>query len=297
MNPAMPTTVHVGIAQMVASVLDPKANAKATSAAIDAAADLGASVVIMPELITTGYLTDREALLPIAERVDGTGPCLRAWRAKAKERKVTVVGGFAERAGDRLFNSAVTIDSAGEISSLYRKLHLFGRERECFDRGDLGLPVVTVDGIRIGVLVCYDLRFPEAMRILALQGAELIAVPTAWVSGFDRNVPAQGRIAQVDGAIVQANLNQVYVACADQVGGAAVGGFLGRSVAITPFGDLCVSPLSPVEEDLAIFDMDTDEVYRARHRGLGIDPFENRRTDVYGELLGYLLPAQTKEQK
>ena len=89
----------------------------------------------------------------------------------------------------------------------------------------------------------------------------------------------------------------MYVACADQVGGAAVGGFLGRSVAITPFGDLCVSPLSPVEEDLAIFDMDTDEVYRARHRGLGIDPFENRRTDVYGELLGYLLPAQTKEQK
>lgn len=110
----MPTTVRVGIAQMVATALDPKANAKATSAAIDAAADLGASVVIMPELIATGYLTDRKALFPIAESVDGTGPCLRAWRSKAKERGVTVVAGFAERAGERLFNSAVTIDSAGK---------------------------------------------------------------------------------------------------------------------------------------------------------------------------------------
>ncbi|MDO8310040.1 MAG: nitrilase-related carbon-nitrogen hydrolase [Actinomycetota bacterium] len=287
----MPTTVRVGIAQLHAIPLDPLANAVTTVAAIEAAVDDGASVVVLPELVASGYVPDRDALLPIAESLDRPGPCLAAWQTAAASLGVTVIAGFAERDGNRLFNSAVTIDPSGQVASLYRKLHLFGPEWTCFEPGDLGLPIVRVGGVSIGVLVCYDLRFPEVMRIMALSGAELIAVPTAWVAGFDKVVPADGRIGQVDGAIVQANLNQVYVACADQVGQTASHAFLGRSVAVTPFGEACVGPMSPTASEVSVFDVDTAEIPRARHRGPGIDPFENRRTDVYGELLGYRAPA------
>jgi predicted amidohydrolase len=134
------------------------------------------------------------------------------------------------------------------------------------------------------------------MRILALRGAELIAVPTAWVAGFDRVVPEHGRIAQVDGAIVQANLNQVYVACADQVGTSGRTAFLGRSVAVGPYGDILAGPLSPTDEDLTTITVDAVEVERARHRGPGIDPLENRRTDVYDAYLGYSVADEDRRE-
>lgn len=282
---------RVAVVQMRSQPLDPITNATATSAGIERCAAAGATVVVLPELVATGYRVNREELAPIAESVSDPGPVLTAWTQTARRLGVAVVGGFAERAGDRLFNSAATIDETGEIVSVYRKLHLFGRERDCFEPGDRGLPIVTVAGVRIGVLVCYDLRFPEAMRIMALRGAELIAVPTAWVAGFDRSVPPDGRIGHVDGVIVQANLNQVFVACADTVGEISGVAFLGRSVVVSPFGELLAGPLSPDADEYAIVDVDVAQVEAARHRGPGIDPLANRRTDVYGTELGYREPV------
>lgn len=288
--------IRVSLAQMSAVPLDAAANAAATSAAIDRAARDGAQLVVLPELIGTGYVTDAEALAAVAEDVDSPGPVLQAWSDAARRTGACIVGGLAERSGDRLYNSAVCIDETGAIVDVYRKLHLFGREHEGFTAGDRGLPIVELAGLRVGVLVCYDLRFPEAMRILALRGAELIAVPTAWVAGFDRVVPEHGRIAQVDGAIVQANLNQVYVACADQVGTSGRTAFLGRSVAVGPYGDILAGPLSPTDEDLTTITVDAVEVERARHRGPGIDPLENRRTDVYDAYLGYSVADEDRRE-
>lgn len=282
---------NVALVQARAARLDTEANIASSVREIERSAGHGASVVVLPELYASGYVDDRAALEPIAEDVRRPGRCLSAWMAAAREFEVAIVGGFAEKEGDRLFNSAVTIDPSGEVVSVYRKLHLFGSERDCFEPGDLGLPIVRVDDLMIGVVVCYDLRFPEVLRILALRGAELVAVPTAWVAGFDKSTPANGRIGQVDGVIVQANLNQIYVGCADQVGTSGQHLFLGRSIAISPFGEILAGPASPTEEELVIFAMDADEVDRARHRGKGIDPLENRRTDVYGDLLGYQEPA------
>lgn len=287
--------IRVSLAQMAAVALDTAANAAATSAAIDRAARDGAQLVVLPELIGTGYVTDADALAAVAEDVSAPGPVLRAWSEAARRTGTCVVGGLAERSGGRLYNSAVCIDETGAIAGVYRKLHLFGREHDGFTPGDRGLPIVELAGLRVGVLVCYDLRFPEAMRILALRGAELIAVPTAWVAGFDRVVPEHGRIAQVDGAIVQANLNQVYVACADQVGAAGRTTFLGRSVAVGPYGDVLAGPLSPTDEGLTTITVDATEVAAARHRGPGIDPLENRRTDVYDAYLGYSMADERKE--
>jgi len=282
--------VQVAVCQVRAHALDPEANATTTVATIERAARDGARLVILPELAASGYGVERTALLAVAESVANPGPVLQAWRSAARRLKVAIVGGLAEVDGDRLFNSAVTIDESGEIVSVYRKLHLFAGERDCFAPGDLGLPIVTVLGMRVGVIVCYDLRFPEAMRILALRGAELIAVPTAWVAGFDRRPPS-GRIGQVDGAIVQANLNQVYVACADTVGAIDPFTFLGQSVVVSPYGQALAGPLSGTYEDIAHVTVDPAAVAAARHRGPGIDPFENRRADVYAADLGYREPV------
>ena len=289
---------RVAMVQMRSAPLEPLANAVTTSAAITRCAQEGSTLVVLPELAATGYIPDRGALEPLAESVADPGPVLSAWVEAARTQQVAVIGGFAEREGDNLYNSAVTIDATGRIISIYRKRHLFGRERECFEPGDLGLPIANVSGVEVGVLVCYDLRFPEAMRIMALRGAEVIAVPTAWVSGFDKRVPATGRIGQIDGVVVQANLNQVFVVCADTVGVVSDLAFLGRSVAVNPFGEIIAGPLSPDQEECTIVDIDVAEVSAARHRGLGIDPFANRRTDVYGAELGYqyVSPREKKEK-
>jgi predicted amidohydrolase/alkylhydroperoxidase/carboxymuconolactone decarboxylase family protein YurZ len=270
--------VNVAVAQVGAVPLDTGANARRTVAAIADAAARGAGIVVLPELVATGYEPDDDRIEQAAEPGDGSGPVLSAWRAAAAEHGVAVIGGFCERDGDRLFNAVAVIDRAGALLGVYRKLHLFGSENRRFAPGDLGLRTFDLDGVKVGVLVCYDLRFPEALRALALEGADLIAVPTAWVAAFDRAPPADGEsIGQVDGVLVQANLSQVYVACADLVGERV----LGRSVIASPYGEPLAGPLSATEEDLAVADVDPDEARRAQVRGEGISPRQDRRTDVY----------------
>jgi predicted amidohydrolase len=276
--------VIVAVAQLRAAPLDVAANIARAVAAIGAASD--ADIVVLPELMSTGYLLDAARIGPLAEPADGTGPVLSAWRAAARRHDVAVVGGFAEADGGRLYNAAAIIDRRGEMVGHYRKLHLFAGERNVFSPGDRGLPVVELDGVTLGVLICYDLRFPEALRVLALQGAELVAVPTAWVRGFDRRVGAE-RSGQLDGVIVQANLNQVFVACADQVGTSEAFEFLGGSLVVSPYGESLVGPLSNDAEQTVSVAVDLDEAQHARERGEGISPRRDRRTDVYGALLGY----------
>jgi N-carbamoylputrescine amidase len=281
------SAVTVAVAQLAATPFDREANLALTEAAVRSAVDSGASLVVLPELVSTGYVMDGARLRDHAESFHAPGPILNGWSRMTRELQVTIVGGFAELDGDDLYNSVVVIGPDGLSHGLYRKLHLFGKEQGLFQPGNLGLPVVDVAGIRIGVLVCYDLRFPEAMRILALQGAQLIVVPTAWVSGYDADDQVGGRIGQVDGALVQANLNCVFLCCADHVGETDDTEFLGRSVIVDPFGRPLAGPLSPHDPDVAVARLDLDSLTESRHRGPGISPMADRRTDVYGELLGY----------
>jgi predicted amidohydrolase len=283
----------VGLAQLECVPLDVAENTARTTAALRSAAAAGADLVVLPELVATGYVLDREALWARAESTADPGPVLSVWAAEARTLGITVVGGFAERDGDRLFNAVAVVRPDGTIAGTYRKLHLFGRERDVFAPGDRGLPVFEVGGIRLGVVVCYDLRFPEAVRIHALRDVDVVAVPTCWVSGFDVSAPVSptASIGQVDGALVQGNLNSVFLACADQVGAAEPFTFLGRSVLVDPYGRPVVGPLDAVVPDVQVAVIDTDTVRAARHRGPGISPLKDRRTDVYGDLLGYRDPA------
>jgi N-carbamoylputrescine amidase len=284
--------VKLAVCQLRCDARDDAGRTAALHQAVRRAAAEGADLVVLPEMAACGYLLDTDHLDRQAEPGDGSGPVLSGWRRLAAELGVAVVGGFAERTDAGIANAAVAIDAAGAVLGTYRKLHLFGREHELFAPGDRGLPIFDIAGARVGVLICYDLRFPEAARILALRGADVVAVPTAWVGGFDRSggapSPVSGSIGQVDGVVVQGNLDQIYIACADQVGTEASIGFLGRSVVVDPYGQLLAGPLSPDAGDLAVVDVDPAVAREAQERGRGISPRHNRRTDVYGELLGYV---------
>jgi N-carbamoylputrescine amidase len=192
-----------------------------------------------------------------------------------------VAGGFCERDGERLYNAAVLVGAAGVLLH-YRKLHTFSREREMFAPGDRGLPVARLPFGVVGLCICYDLRFVETARILALAGAELICVPTAWVAGFDQQRwDREGFSPQARGAQVQANLDQAYIACASQAGDAWGQQFLGSSIICDPYGGNPLGPLPGDRDELALATIDLDAVGQAQTRGDLINPRADRRSDVY----------------
>jgi predicted amidohydrolase len=260
-------------------------NRARTVAAIEEAAANGAELVVLPELASSGYaLGTLEAVAAAAEPVPG--PTTEAWAAAAAGR-CAVVGGVCERDGDAIFNGVAVLAPDGTVAERYRKLHLFDQEQVLFAPGDAGLPVVDLPFGRVGVAVCYDLRFVETLRILALRGADVVAVPTAWTGGFDPNPPADGVIDQVRAAMVQANLNSVYVLCASRVGDDGDVHYLGSTCVVDPYGRFLLEPCNDRDEAVVVIDVDVETARAAKIRAPRIRPLADRRTDVYDELLGY----------
>ena len=137
---------------------------------------MGADVLVLPELFLTGYNIG-QAVHELAESHDG--PSLAAIRQTAQESACALCVGFAERAGNKVFNSAALISSRGEQICVYRKIHLFGeQETALFSRGE-ELAVAKLAGRHVGLAICYDIEFPEFARALKRQGAEAVLVPTA----------------------------------------------------------------------------------------------------------------------
>ena len=280
----MARPLAIGLAQVTGDPYEPARNLELTLKAADELFDRGARLVVLPELVVSGYAADRERLLEVAEPIDG--PAVAGWTELARRRDGWISGGLCEREGDSLFNSAVLVGPEGVLLH-YRKLHLFREEKHGFEPGDLGLPVAELPIGRVGLCICYDLRFVETMRILALQGAEVVCVPTAWIAGFDAEKwDERGLAPQAANAILQANLNQVFVACASQAG--PRGGFemLGSSVLIDPRGKLALGPLPGEQDELALAEIDLDQVVAAQTRDELITPRADRRTDVYGLAFG-----------
>lgn len=250
----------------------------------EAAAAQGARIIVLPELVISGYTTDPEILFTSAEPIDG--PSVHAWHGLARRERIMIAGGFCERASNRLYNSAVLVGADGVLLH-YRKLHLFDREKLVFSPGDIGLGVANTPFGRVGLCICYDLRFIEVLRALALQGAEIAAVPTAWVGGFDPQARDNtGLIDQARGTMVQANLDQIFVACASQVGEAGEVSFLGSSLIVDPYGKIIAGPLDDQREGAVLADLNLSEVEASQERSPLIRPRQDRRTDLYGLKLG-----------
>jgi predicted amidohydrolase len=250
-----------------------------TASLAAAALQAGADLVLLPELAVPGYTTEPDLLDQFAEPLDG--PSVTAWREAAAAGGGYVAGGFCERAGAQIFNSAVIVGSDGVVLH-YRKAHLFGAERQVLAPGDSGFGVVATSAGVLGLCVCYDLRFVEVIRLLALQGAELVCVPTAWIGGYDVTGPAAAGVpGQVTGLLVQANLNQVFIAAASFTGSDGRQDFLGSSVIADPYGIAVAGPLPRDREGMLTRVIDLDTAGTAQRRSELIRPRADRRRDLY----------------
>ena len=203
---------RIACLQLAPRIADLEANRELTLGAIRAAAAGGADVVVLPELATSGYVfASREEAASVAIPADHE--LLSEWGQAGGS--AVVVGGFCERGDDGgLYNSAALIDR-GELREIYRKIHLWDAEKHVFAPGAEPPRAIDTSVGRIGVLVCYDLEFPELTRALALAGAELVAVPTNWPRV---PCPPGEHGPEVIAAMAAARANRMFIACADRTG-------------------------------------------------------------------------------
>jgi predicted amidohydrolase len=243
---------------------------------VRAAAADGAELIVLPEKWTV--LGDAETLRAGAEPLDG--PSMSAARAWARELGVHLIAGsFAERvpASDALGNTSALIASGGEIAAVYRKIHMFDvdvggvsyRESETEDPGE-EIVVGDAAGTPVGLTVCYDLRFPELYRILALRGALVIAVPAAFTVETGRDhweVLLRARAIE----------NQLFVIGAGQIGEAPPHyRSYGRSAIVDPWGTVLAT--APDTECHIVADLDFDRLERIRE---SLPSLANRRSSSY----------------
>ena len=207
--------VTVATCQVRVDIDDPQRNWQAATAAVREAAEAGATVVVLPELVLAGsaFASRAEAL---ARAEEASGPTAVRMSELAAELQVVLILGFCERdaAGAGPYNSALLIDR-GEVRAVYRKTHLWDQEKLIFEPGSAPAPVVSTSAGRVAVMICYDLEFPEMIRDVTLRGAQLIAVPANWPVVPK---PAHERPIEVAKAQAGAAVNRVFIAVADRCG-------------------------------------------------------------------------------
>jgi N-carbamoylputrescine amidase len=247
------------------------------------AAEAGANLVVLPELCNSGYVFEtRDEAFALAEPVPG-GPSCAAWLEAARKHALFIVAGIAECDGDKLYNAAVVVGPNGYVGT-YRKNHLWGEENLFFEPGNLGVPVFHVGAGRIACAICYDIWFPEIFRLAALQGADLLCVPTNWVPmpAQPDNLPVMANILAMGGA----HSNSMFVAAADRVGVERGQPFLGNSLIVSQAGWPMAGPASPDREEMLIADLNLADARRKRNLNEFNQLLRDRRTDTYGEMLG-----------
>jgi len=297
----------VGLVQMRMGP-DPETNFASAVAHTRQAAGLGANIVCLPELFRTQYFCQREdlRLFDLAEPIPG--PSTARLCELARELGVVIVASLFERRAPGLYhNSAVTLNSDGAIAGVYRKMHIpddpLFHEKYYFAPGDLGFQAVDTAFGRIGTLVCWDQWYPEAARLTALQGAELLFYPTA--IGWHPAEKAEFGAAQYEAwqTIQRAHAiaNGVFVAAVNRVGhelgdvhgNRAVGQgieFWGGSFLADPFGRI-LAKASHDQEEVLIVEIDTAVIEETRRNW----PFlRDRRIDAYsGITQRFLDPVST----
>ena len=262
--------------QLAPRLGDLEANRAASLGAIRESIDAGADVVVLPELVTSGYVFER-ADEAVAAAIPRSDPLFAEWAAEAARGAVVVVAGFCERGDDgHVYNSAALVDGTG-VRAVHRKTHLWDREKLWFRPGDEPPPVVDTAVGRIGMLICYELEFPELTRQLALAGADLLAVPTNWPL-VER--PPGEHPPEVLIGMAAARVNRMFVACCDRTGAERGQEWTGGTTIIDEAGwvvatQTAVGPAS-AELDLA----------RARDKRLTdlCDALGDRRPELYGGL-------------
>ena len=276
-------SLRIACVQMEPTVGHKRVNVDKSIAMIERAAVGGARLVVLPELANTGYVFESRAeAFELAEEIPA-GETTRAWTAVAARLNITVVAGIAERAGTALYNSSVVIVPNAPVG-IFRKVHLWNEENLYFEPGNLGFPVFHTPVGRIGMMICYDGWFPEAWRLLALQGADLVCVPTNWVPVPGKPIPELPPANFL--CMAAAHSNSMFVAAADRVGIERGQPFLGRSLIVGCDGTPLAGPASASNEEILFADVNLADARRNRNWNAFNQVLRDRRTDVYGEMLG-----------
>lgn len=245
--------IRLSALQMQTAGPDTAANlARIETAALEAAR-AGATLLVTPELGVTSY-GGGDKITDLAEPADGA---IVARLAKiARETGVALVGGFVEKAGDAVYNSAIYTDGRGK-PSVYRKSHLYGEyERNLFTPEVPSTCLFSHRGMTLAMLICYDVEFPENVRRLARAGAELILVPTATPKGVSGTFIAEKMIP------VRAFENQIFIAYVNNVGKDGDFDYAGRSVIAGPDGTVLAS--AGLTEELLTTDIEPNLFARSR---------------------------------
>lgn len=296
--PARSRPFVLGLVQMRCST-DPDENLRRACDFLRQAADQGANIACLPELFRTQYFcqTEDHANFDLAEPIPG--PSTEALSAVARETGMTIVGSlFERRAAGVYHNSAVVLDADGRLAGLYRKMHIpddpLYYEKFYFTPGDLGFRAFPTKHATVGTLVCWDQWYPEAARLTALRGAEVLFYPTA--IGWHPSEKAEFGEAQSDAwhtmQRAHAIANGVYVAAVNRIGheGPSDGGieFWGGSFVADPFGRVLARAGVDTEEVLLVrCDPSLAEETR-RHW-----PFlRDRRIDAYGPIVQRFLETE-----
>ena len=256
--------------QLAPRVGEPAANQRRIVDTIAEETAAGADILVLPELVTSGYVFETESEVAGCA-ITPADPLVGEWVRAISGTAVAVLG-YAERGEDgHFYNSALVVDGNGVLAG-YRKAHLWDREKLFFTPGSQPPPMVSTRFGRIGVIICYDLEFPEYTRRVALDGADLIAVPTNWpaVDRPDGERPPEVLIAQA-----AARVNHVVIACCDRSG--------------TERGQEWTEGTSIIDHDgwlastgqRAHLDVDLSKT-RDKSFGPRNHLFDDRRTELYG---------------
>lgn len=271
----MPKFPLVAIVQMKSSE-DKMENLQLSVDFIREAAKKKSNLICFPEFQMAYSPVSQPAnqLSEIAESVND-GNFITTLRKAAKVNKISIISTIYEKSNNgsdnRVYDTVVLIDSKGEISSVYRKLHLYDalgfKESDKMMAGNMiEKPAKTSVG-NIGLMICYDIRFPEMSRILTVKGANVLVSPSAWVHGVMKEEHWQTLLK------ARAIENGLYIIAPDQVGNI----FSGRSMAIDPFGVVLLDMGN--REGMEVVEIDKSRVQKVREL---LPLLKNRRTDVYG---------------
>lgn len=271
----MSQVATVAVAQVPVAIGDVARNLADMARWMEQAAAKGARLLVFPECYLSGYMFEtREDAL--ASAVPADGPELAQVRELSACFDIDVVVGFLERAGDMLYNSAAVVGPAGTIG-IYRKRHLpyLGADRFVDQPEGVEPPVFETRVGRVGVAICYEIRFPEVSRTLALAGADFIALPTNW--------PVQSVMLADYFTRVRAAENFVYFLAANRADSEGDADFVGKSQIISPLGDVLTN--AGIAEGVVSA---TADVTSARNKTIAfkegsfeLSPWKDRRPATY----------------
>jgi len=283
--------VHLGLVQMSCSA-DPAENLAKALRLAGQAADRGAQIICLQELFTSLYFCQVEDHKYFALAEEIPGPSTAAFCAFAKERGVVVVASLFERRSAGLYhNTAAVIDADGTFLGKYRKMHIpddpLFYEKFYFTPGDLGFRSWQTRFARIGVCVCWDQWYPEAARLTALAGAQILFYPTAigWHPSEKEEYGTRQHSAWETIQRSHAIANGCYVAVPNRIGHEAPDGgdgieFWGRSFVVDPAGQI-VAKASADREEILVVEADLDALDTQRTHW---PFFRDRRIDAYAEM-------------